>query len=241
MVMQATRDSESAQAVMTLAEMADFLKVGHKTLMRMAQDGEIPAAKVGGQWRFLREVIEDWLERRMQGVPKEELYQLVETAPAIVPVSRLIPRELILLDVRPGSKETVLAQLLEPLQAEGLLNDPGPILEKLILRENMMSTAIAPGVAFPHPRDPQVWDLARPYVALGLCRDGTDFGALDHGKTHLFFLVCSGKEVTHLRLMAKMALLAREKSAMQQIRQAGTVDEVVCALMEVDTKLVQHI
>ncbi|HBX8428220.1 TPA: helix-turn-helix domain-containing protein, partial [Klebsiella pneumoniae] len=40
------------QVIFTLDELAAYLKVGKRTLYRLAAHGEIPAFKVGGTWRF---------------------------------------------------------------------------------------------------------------------------------------------------------------------------------------------
>ena len=40
--------------LLTLEELAVFLKVSRDTVYRMAQRGKIPAVKVGNQWRFTR-------------------------------------------------------------------------------------------------------------------------------------------------------------------------------------------
>ena len=39
--------------IMTLAEMADYLKVARRSLLKMAERGDIPATKVASQWRFM--------------------------------------------------------------------------------------------------------------------------------------------------------------------------------------------
>ncbi len=47
---------------LTIEELAEYLKMGRTKLYRMAQDGEIPASKVGNQWRFDREEIDQWMK-----------------------------------------------------------------------------------------------------------------------------------------------------------------------------------
>jgi excisionase family DNA binding protein len=47
---------------LTIDELAEYLKMGRTKLYRMAQDGEIPASKVGNQWRFDREEIDQWMK-----------------------------------------------------------------------------------------------------------------------------------------------------------------------------------
>ena len=46
---------------MTVQEVADYLHVSHDLIYRLAQKGKIPASKVGGRWRFKRELIDQWM------------------------------------------------------------------------------------------------------------------------------------------------------------------------------------
>jgi excisionase family DNA binding protein len=52
------------EEVMRLKEVAALLKVGEKTVYSMAQQGELPAFKVRGQWRFSRKDIDAWIEQQ---------------------------------------------------------------------------------------------------------------------------------------------------------------------------------
>lgn len=47
--------------VLTFDEAKDFLRTTTSTLYRLVQNGTVPASKVGGQWRFKKERLEDWL------------------------------------------------------------------------------------------------------------------------------------------------------------------------------------
>ena len=53
--------------LMTLQEVADYLRVTEKTIHRLLGRGEIPATKVGYQWRFDRALIDEWLQRKSVG------------------------------------------------------------------------------------------------------------------------------------------------------------------------------
>ena len=50
--------------ILTLPEVALLLKVAEKTVYTMAQKTQLPAFKVGGQWRFKRIDIDRWIERQ---------------------------------------------------------------------------------------------------------------------------------------------------------------------------------
>ncbi len=54
--------------LMTVGEVADYLRVTKKTIYRLLEQGTIPATKVGHQWRFERSSIDDWLQRNSVGV-----------------------------------------------------------------------------------------------------------------------------------------------------------------------------
>jgi excisionase family DNA binding protein len=50
--------------ILTLPEVAQLLKVAEKTVYTMAQKSQLPAFKVGGQWRFQRVDIDRWIEQQ---------------------------------------------------------------------------------------------------------------------------------------------------------------------------------
>ena len=50
--------------ILTLPEVAQLLKVAEKTVYTMAQKGELPAFKVGGQWRFRRTDLDAWIDAK---------------------------------------------------------------------------------------------------------------------------------------------------------------------------------
>lgn len=50
--------------IFTLDEVAAYLKVGKRTVYRLAAAKKIPAFKVGGTWRFQRRDIDQWIQRQ---------------------------------------------------------------------------------------------------------------------------------------------------------------------------------
>ena len=57
---------DSAIRLLTLAEAAIILKISKRTLHRMIQHHQIPAFKVGGQWRILESRFQEWVEEEEQ-------------------------------------------------------------------------------------------------------------------------------------------------------------------------------
>jgi len=50
--------------ILTLKEVANYLKLAEKTAYRLAADDKLPGFKVGGSWRFKREDLEHWIEEK---------------------------------------------------------------------------------------------------------------------------------------------------------------------------------
>ncbi len=50
--------------ILTLKEVANYLKLTEKTAYRLAADGKLPGFKVGGSWRFKREDVSAWIEEQ---------------------------------------------------------------------------------------------------------------------------------------------------------------------------------
>lgn len=50
--------------ILTLREVAAYLKLAEKTAYRLASEGKLPGFKVGGSWRFKREDLEEWIEKQ---------------------------------------------------------------------------------------------------------------------------------------------------------------------------------
>jgi excisionase family DNA binding protein len=52
--------------ILTIRDVAEYLKVTEKTVYGLAQKRKIPCFKVGGQWRFRREDLDDWIKRQQE-------------------------------------------------------------------------------------------------------------------------------------------------------------------------------
>ncbi len=61
------------EELLTVEEVAGYLKIDRITVYRMLARRKIPAVKVGGQWRFYRKMIDAWLIKN-SNIPKERLH-----------------------------------------------------------------------------------------------------------------------------------------------------------------------
>ncbi len=55
-----------SEKLMTIEKAANYLNVHHGTLYRLAQKRKVPAVKIGRVWRFRKEKMEEWLDKRAE-------------------------------------------------------------------------------------------------------------------------------------------------------------------------------
>jgi excisionase family DNA binding protein len=52
---------------LTVKEVAEYLRVSTDLIYRLAQEGKMPASKVGGRWRFKKEKVDKWMDEQHSG------------------------------------------------------------------------------------------------------------------------------------------------------------------------------
>ena len=70
--------------LLTLKELAAYLSVNERTLLKLVAEGEVPGVKIGNQWRFRKAMIDAWLDDQMLGVvPRRFEIRGAESSPQI--------------------------------------------------------------------------------------------------------------------------------------------------------------
>ncbi len=52
------------QRLMTIREVADYLRLSKVTVYKMTRQGKIPALKIGKQWRYNKSEIDSWVKQK---------------------------------------------------------------------------------------------------------------------------------------------------------------------------------
>ncbi len=144
-------------------------------------------------------------------------------------------RDSCVIDMKARTKKEALGELAEALSAD-LAGLRGPeLLELLVDRERLGSTAMGDGIAIPHAR---IESLDRLRVSFGRSRPGVDFDAVDGKPTHLFFvLVAPGREGSaHLLTLARLSRLLARSEFRTRLLEIETLDELFDALGEADAE-----
>ncbi|MBI9099832.1 MAG: PTS sugar transporter subunit IIA, partial [Spirochaetaceae bacterium] len=204
--------------ILTMTELSAYLKLSEKTLQKMIRNSEIPCTKIANQWRFSRNMIDDWLRSRMEVIPKNDLSRLIEKEYDIVPLSRLIDEKSIIMNLQSQSKIGILTELADKAIENKLISDKNYLIKKLIEREELTSTAIGNGIALPHLRRPSTEIINEPKIVIGISKNGIDYDSTDGNPTHIFFLILSDSEVVHLRILSKLSGILRNDEAVTRLK-----------------------
>jgi PTS system nitrogen regulatory IIA component len=149
---------------------------------------------------------------------------------------RLLSEDLVLPDLAARDRAGVIGEMSAALEARrGDVAGAG-LLDKLMKREELGSTAVGRGVAVPHCR---AKGLGSPAVLLGLSRRGVAFEAADGKPAHVFFLLVSPEEnpATGLRLLAAIAALTRtSRTLASRLLKALSPADVLRTLKEEEDK-----
>lgn len=234
--------------ILSLAEAAGFIGMDLRRLERMAQRGEIPCQKVGGQYRFHRAELTEWLQQRMVSHPSEHQNDVDagmvvhretgEDMPIITPL------------LRPGTissrlpartRKSVLKELVALATEAELVYDGESLLEALNQREDLCSTAMEEGIAIPHPRRPMPYAIAEPFVAVGITSQGIGFGAPDGGLTDVFFLTCTKDDRHHLHVLARLCRMLHSTKLAGQLRQAENAADILQIMRDCEETLLKDI
>ena len=167
--------------ILTIEEVAKYLRVSERTVYDWAQKGEIPAGKIGTVWRFKKSEIERWVNERLSS--NKPLTSLHPVRMRNV----LSPDRVVFLDY--PRKRDALVALAERLAAAPQIKSKQELISELLRREDLMSTAIGRNIAIPHVRLSSVTDLV---VAVGISKcDIQDFNAFDDAPVKLLFMIAA--------------------------------------------------
>ena len=148
----------------------------------------------------------------------------------MITIEDLLDRRAITPKLVAHSKHQALSLLAETAARRFGL-DAGEVLDALIAREQLGSTGVGAGVAVPHAR---LAGLDRMRAVFLRLETPVDFDAVDGAPVDLIFALLAPADAgsEHLRTLARVARLLRQKELRQQLRQARTTDAIHALLAQ---------
>ena len=144
-----------------------------------------------------------------------------------------LSQEAISVELTAQTKEEAIKELVQLLQKAKKIKDVNHIVKILMEREELGSTGIGQGIAIPHGKSDTIRTIV---AAFGISKKGIDFDALDGESVNLVFLLVAPHDSAgaHLKALAKISRLLKDKFFRQALREAKDTKEVMRIIKEED-------
>ena len=208
--------------ILTIEEVAKYLRVSERTVYDWAQKGEIPSGKIGTVWRFKKTDIEQWVNERLSAG------RLTSQLNPVQMQAILSPERILFLDY--SSKRDALLALAGNLATAPQVKNSNELAAEILRREELMSTAIGRGIAIPHIRLQSVTDLV---VSVGVSRvDVLDFSPLDDEPVRLIIMIAAAynQHASYLQTLSWFSTRLKNRELHDSLLRAKTAGEVFSLL-----------
>ncbi|MCE9582937.1 MAG: PTS sugar transporter subunit IIA [Planctomycetes bacterium] len=224
---------------MTVKQIAAYLSVNERTVLKLVSDGSIPGVKVGNQWRFRKAMIDTWLDDQMLGVTPRYVERTRPPDPSrrMLELDSCFQPDHIQPALAARTKDGAIEELAALSHRLGLVRDKTWFMGALIERENIMPSAIGNGIAFLHTVRRHPEQVTRPFMVLGRSREGVDFDALDGQPTHLLFALGLKYDELHLPWLTKLSQMFARPEAVRELLDAPDAAEIYRSLSEAEKRL----
>lgn len=145
-------------------------------------------------------------------------------------LSKFCDESLVLFNLKSGTKDGVIGELVELAATSNMIKNREELLSDVRERENLVTTGVGYGVAFPHAKTRAAKGIV---IVFGRSVKGVEFEAMDHKPVHLFFLIAAPEDAigAHLNVMARLSFLMKSEENRQKLMQANSPGDVM-ALMD---------
>jgi PTS system nitrogen regulatory IIA component len=204
--------------ILTIEEVAKYLRVSERTVYDWAQKGEIPSGKIGTVWRFKKSDIEKWVDDRLSG-------HKFNAGPAAVHVDSIISPDRILF-LNYSNKRDALLALVDNLALAPQVKNHQELGQEILKRDELMSTAIGRGIAIPHVRLASVTDLV---VSVGISHTPiSDFSTLDDEPVRLIFMIAAAfnQHAYYLQTLSFFSARLKNRELRDSLLKAQSTREV---------------
>jgi PTS system nitrogen regulatory IIA component len=197
--------------IMTIEEVAAYMRVSERTVYDWAQKGELPGGKLGTTWRFKREDVENWVNMRLSSQPAKASAKAAATSSAVLTAERVVVID------EDADKKTVLTRLVDVLAESPFVRNHDELLKGIFAREELMSTGIGFGVGVPHVRIDSVTDLV---MAVAVCKTAVaDYSSLDNEPVQIICMLAarSDQHAKYIRTLSAVSSRLKDPDVRKSI------------------------
>jgi len=152
-------------------------------------------------------------------------------------IMEFLSKKAIVMDIQATKKEDVIKELVDALIGAGDIEKRchNKLIDALLARESLGSTAIGQGIAIPHAKSDCVDKLV---AAFGLSKKGVDFDSLDGELAYIFFLLVAPQDSAgpHLKALARISRLLKDKYFRDTLRSCADEKAIIKIISQEDDK-----
>ena len=208
--------------ILTIEEVAKYLRVSDRTVYDWAQKGEIPAGKIGTVWRFKKSEVENWVNAKLSSSSFSQNDSEIQIKNILSP-DRIV-------FINHSTKHDAIVQLSQVLATAPQIKNAAELTSEILKREELMSTAIGKGIAIPHVRLSSVTDLV---MAVGVCRKTiSDYQTIDDTPVDLLFMIAAAynQHSLYLKTISHFCGKLKQEGLHESIVNAKDAQEVFALL-----------
>lgn len=220
---------------LTVKHVAKLLSVSEKTIYRWLSEGVIPAYRVQEQYRFNKAELLEWATAHKINVAAE-IFEEPESATPPPDLSEALKAGGIFYRVDGADKPGVLRSVVELMRLPEEV-DREYLLQILLARETLGSTAIGDGIAIPHVRNPIVLHIEQPTITLCFLERPIEFGALDGKPVDTLFTIISPSVRSHLHILSRLSFVLRDPQVKQAIASQATRQDLLAQVQRAESQL----
>ena len=140
-------------------------------------------------------------------------------------LTQILHPDCVKVPVESQEKVAVITELVDLLDARGLLLDRDVALEAVLTREHVQSTGTGAGIAIPHGKCNAVKELV---MAIGVAHEPIEFGSVDGKPVTILILLVSPSNQTgpHIQALASISRLMLNEAFKQRLENVTSAEEV---------------
>ena len=211
--------------ILTIEEVAKYLRVSDRTVYDWAQKGEIPAGKIGTVWRFKKSELERWVNERLSSPVSAKKSETEVQIKNFLSPDRVV-------FIENSSKRDAIVELANVLSEAPQVKNKEELVSEILKREDLMSTAVGRGIAIPHVRLSSVTDLV---MAVGICKKNIeDYQAVDNEPVNLLIMIAAAynQHTYYLKTISYLTAKLRSQNLRDSLKKAATPREAYDALVK---------
>ncbi len=141
-------------------------------------------------------------------------------------LKKLLSEDTIIFNLKGNTKEEIIREMVDLLNARGKIKDRDVALRAVLDREQKMSTGMQHGIAIPHGKTDSVDKLV---TAMGLKKEGVDFGSMDGKPSTIFIMTISSISRTgpHIQFLSEISQVLNDPDKRERILHSNSAAEVL--------------